>query len=150
MLITNFTLGNKKNVLFPFSSCVSTRRTTKACWKSCNWQQLWTLNGMVPERDWRAPGISWPQCHYSFQARFLWYWLVDVVLSCCFLKGKLKSKTLSGILESLSSPEQYLGEVIGDSGKRVVSLSDLKQGANLEKVVVVGVAAIVPSKEKVP
>lgn len=67
-----------------------------------------------------------------------------------FLKGKLKSKTLSGILESLSSPEQYLGEVIGDSGKRVVSLSDLKQGANLEKVVVVGVAAIVPSKEKVP
>lgn len=50
-------------------------------------------------------------------------------------------------MESLSSPDQYLSE--GEDGK-LIALSELKEGVNPGSVLIVGVAAVVPFKERVP
>ena len=65
----------------------------------------------------------------------------------------MKAKVLSGMMQSLSNPEQFLAklsetEVVGK--KEMVLIANLKEGINDGVILVVGVAAIVPSKERVP
>ena len=65
-----------------------------------------------------------------------------------FAQGKVKAKVISSVMESLSSPEQYMSEEVKE--KKVVPLAELKEGVNPGCAVMVGVAAIVPLKERVP
>lgn len=65
-----------------------------------------------------------------------------------FLQGKVKAKVLSSVTQSLSSPDQYLTEELQE--RRPVSLAELKDGTNPGCVVIVGVACVVPFKERVP
>lgn len=51
------------------------------------------------------------------------------------------------MMDALSSPEKYLENL---EKKEIVSLDKLKEGANQGCVVVVGVASIVPLKDRVP
>ncbi len=64
----------------------------------------------------------------------------------------MKAKVLSTMMAALSSPEKYLeGLDKKESGTReLVPLSKLKEGANQGGVVVVGVASVVPFKDRVP
>ncbi len=73
-------------------------------------------------------------------------------LSLSFSKGKVKSKVMSGILDALSTPDRYTGDGEGDVGKgrKIVPLAELKEGTNEGAVVVVGMAAVVPSQDRVP
>ena len=87
------------------------------------------------------------------------------------MQGKVKTKTLSTIMEALSAPESFIAgsglngdgggggggggegkeDVASDGSKRVLTkLADLKEGPNSDAVVVVGVAAVVPSQETIP
>ena len=62
-------------------------------------------------------------------------------------QGKMKAKTMSSLMQALSSPDHYLGE---DKDKKPASLDRLEVGANPNCTAVVGVAAIVPCRESVP
>ena len=63
----------------------------------------------------------------------------------------MKAKVLSTMMEALSSPDKYLEHLEKESGKReLVPLSRLESGTNQEGVAVVGVASIVPFKDRVP
>lgn len=60
----------------------------------------------------------------------------------------MKAKIMSTMMQALSSPDHYLGEE--ESDRKSVSLDGLSPGTNLKSTVVVGVAAIIPVKERVP
>ena len=61
----------------------------------------------------------------------------------------MKGKAMSGLMQVLSTPDQYLHE-LKDKERKVLALVNLKQGSNPGVVVVVGVAGLVPSTERVP
>ncbi len=60
----------------------------------------------------------------------------------------MKAKAMSIMMQALSSPDPYLGE--DDKDRKLVSLDGLKTGTNPNSTAIVGVAAIVPCKERVP
>ena len=63
----------------------------------------------------------------------------------------MKAKVLSGIMDALSSPEKHLGSLDKEPEPReLVSLEKLKEGGNNGVFVLVGVAALVPLKDRVP
>lgn len=79
---------------------------------------------------------------------FLLSLLLLLLLFLHLIQGKMKAKAVSSLMQSLSSPDQYLG---GEKeGKERVPLDRLKVGTNPKSLAVVGVAATVNSQEKVP
>jgi hypothetical protein len=60
----------------------------------------------------------------------------------------MKAKTMATMMQSLSVPAGYVGEDFKD--KKLVPLDKLATGSNTHSVAIVGVAAVVPSKDRVP
>jgi len=62
-------------------------------------------------------------------------------------QGKAKAKLLSTLSSALGQTHKYLGAEIEDG---LVTASQLKEGLNVNQVILGGLVCVIPSKDRVP